>query len=88
MIPNTGGLAKKTNYNTNITEIENKIPSFTELVTSAALNIKPEVENKMPDITNPAAKATLNTKAAEVKSKIPDITNLANKVALNTRPQN
>ena len=37
-IPNTSGLFKKTDYNTKITEMENKIPGITGLVTTAALD--------------------------------------------------
>ena len=33
-VPNTNGLDKKTDYNTKVTEIENKIPSVTGLVTT------------------------------------------------------
>ena len=39
-IPNTGGLVKKTDYITKITEIENKIASITGLVTTTALRTK------------------------------------------------
>ena len=37
---------KKTDYNAKITEIENKIPDISNLVTKNALNT---VENKIPD---------------------------------------
>ena len=39
-MPNTSGLVKKTNLSTKITEIENKLPSFTGLVTTPAFNSK------------------------------------------------
>ena len=55
---------KKTDCNTKITEIENKIPSVTGLVNTAVLDTKAtEIENKIPDITNQAAKASLNAKS-------------------------
>lgn len=38
--PNTSGLIKKTNQNTKITEIKNKVSSVTELVTTAVFNKK------------------------------------------------
>ena len=39
-IPNTSGLVQKTDYNTEITDIENKIHSANGLVTTTSLNIK------------------------------------------------
>ena len=81
-------MVKKTDCNTKITEIENKILNVTtSLVTTAAENTKAtEIENKIPDITNVAAKAVLYTKATKVESKIPDSINLATiKAALNRR---
>ena len=60
-------MVKKTDYITKITEIENKIPSVTGLVTTAALNAKTtEIKNKIPNLTNLAAKDALNTKEAMV----------------------
>lgn len=50
------GLVKKIDYNTEMTEIENKI-SIIILKTQAT-----EIENKMPDITNLVLKASVNTK--------------------------
>ena len=61
---------KRTDFNAIFTEIENKIPSVTGLVTTA---------------NNLATKEALNTKATDVKSKTPGITNLATKAALNTK---
>ena len=44
--PNTSGMIKKTDHNTNITEIESKIRSVTGLVATAAFNTKAtEIEN-------------------------------------------
>ena len=42
-IPDTSGLVKKTNYNTKITELANKIPDISNLAKKAALTT---VENK------------------------------------------
>ena len=44
----TSGLVKKTDYNTKITEIEDKIPDSSDLATKTALTT---VENKIPSIT-------------------------------------
>ena len=43
------GLLKKKTDNKKITEIENKIPSISGLVTDAALTA---VENKIPDVSS------------------------------------
>ena len=42
------GLVKKTDYNTNITKIEDKIPSISRLATSTLTT----VENKIPHVSN------------------------------------
>ena len=42
-------LLKKINYNTKITELENKIPDISNLATKAALTA---VENKITSISN------------------------------------
>ena len=68
-------LIKEINYNNKITEIGNKLPSFSGLVTTAAL----------PDITNITTKGALNTKAARGESNILCITYLATKAAINTK---
>ena len=81
-------LVKKIDYNTKITESENKVTSFTGFSTTTVLNTKVTViVNKILGITNLATKAVLNTKAAEVESKIRDIKILATKAALNTKSQ-
>ena len=48
-IPDTSDLAKKTDLNAKITEIEGKIPSITGLATNSALNAISEIENKVSD---------------------------------------
>ena len=40
-------LLKKTNYNTTITELENKIPEISNLATKTALTA---IENKIPSV--------------------------------------
>ena len=47
---------KKVDYNTKITDLENKIPNISHLATKTALT---SVENKIPDITNLATKTAL-----------------------------
>ena len=73
----TSNFVLKTNYNTKITELENKIPDISNLATKTALTM---VENKIPSIGNLATKAELTT----VENKIPNISNLATKAALTT----
>ena len=48
-IPDTNGFVKKTCYSAKASEIENKIPSISDLATSSALTA---VENKIPDVKN------------------------------------
>ena len=59
----------KTKYNTDKTELENKIPDVSNLVKKTKLT---ELENKIPDISNLATKIALTT----VENKIPSISNL------------
>ena len=68
-------VVKKTDYNAKITEIGNKIPGISNLVTKTALNT---VENKIPDVSELATKAWLTA----VEKKIPIINNFATKIAL------
>ena len=48
-IPDTSDLAKKTDLNAKITEVENKIPSITGLATNSVLTA---VKNKIPGISS------------------------------------
>ena len=66
-IINTTGLVKKTDCNTNITEIKSKIPNVTVLVTTAAPNTKVTEIEKMSGITNLPTKTALITTVAEVE---------------------
>ena len=77
----TSGLLKKTDNNTKITEIENKIPDTSSFAKKADYNTKiTKIEDKIPNTTNLATKTALIT----VENKIRDISNLATKTALNT----
>ena len=58
---------KKTDYNAKITEIENKIPDISNLVTKNALNT---VENKIPDTSGLVKKTDYNTKITEIEVKL------------------
>ena len=75
----TNEVVKRTDYNSKITEIENKIPDISNLATKTELTT---VENKIPDISDLVKKTDYNTKIAEIEGKIPDISNLATKTSL------
>ena len=66
-IPNKSDLPKKTELNANITEIENKIPSITELATNSVLT---GAENKIPNVINLVTKTKYNAKISDIEEKI------------------
>ena len=68
----TSDFVLKTKYQTDKTELENKIPNVTDFVKKAKLT---ELENKIPDISNLATKTALTT----VENKIPNVSNLVKK---------
>ena len=68
----------RTKYNTDKTELENKIPNVTDFVKKAKLA---ELENKIPDISNLATKTELTA----VENKIPNVSNLVKKTDYNTK---
>ena len=68
----TSGFVLKTKYDTDKSELENKIPNVTDFVKKAKLT---ELENKIPDISNLATKTVLTT----VENKIPSVTSLVKK---------
>ena len=68
----------KTKYQTDKTELENKIPNMTEFIKKAKLT---ELENKIPDISNLATKTALTA----VENKIPSVSNLVKKTDYNTK---
>ena len=79
---NTSGLVKKTDYNTKITEIEDKIPDSSSFVKKTDYSTKiTEIEGKIPDISDLATKTALTT----LENKIPSITGLVEKTDYNTK---
>ena len=68
-------VVKKADYNTKITDLENKIPDISNLITKTALT---SVENKIRTIGNLATKTAFTS----IENKIHDISNLATKTAL------
>ena len=68
-------VVKKADYNTKITEIENRIPDTSNLATKTAFTT---VENKIPNINGLATK----TESTTVENKNPHISGLATKTAL------
>ena len=70
----------KTNYQTDKTELKNKIPDVTDFVKKANLA---ELENHIPDISNLATKAELTA----VENKIPNVSILVKKTDYNTKLQ-
>ena len=72
----TSGLVKKTNCNTKISEIKDRIPDTSSFVKKTDYNTKiTEIEGKIPDISGLATKTALTT----VENKIPSITGLVKK---------
>ena len=58
---------KNTDYDTKITELENKIPDVNNLATKTALTT---VENKIPSISNLVNKTNYNTEVTEIENKL------------------
>ena len=66
-IPDTSGLVKKkTDFNSKITEVENKIPNICNLATNSALTA---VENRIPNVSSLVKKVDYNTKIREIDGK-------------------
>ena len=66
----TSGFVLKTKYDTDNSELKNKIPDTSGLVKKTDYNTKiTEIENKVPDISNLATKTALTTN----ENKIPKI---------------
>ena len=66
-VPDTSGLVKKkTDFNSKIIEVQDKIPSITGLATNSALTA---VENKIP-VNGSLKKTDYNTKTAEIENKV------------------
>ena len=60
-------MAKKTDFNSKITEVEGKIPSISGLATNSALTA---VENKIPDVSGLVTKADYDTKISGIEKKL------------------
>ena len=75
----TSKFVDKTNYNAKIKDIEYKIPSITNLATTAALTA---VQNKIPNVSNLVKKADYVAKISDIKGKYFTISNY-NKFANN-----
>ena len=60
---------KKTDFNTKITEIENKIPSISGLATNSALTA---VEDKIPNVSSLVKKTDYHTEIIEIEKKLTD----------------
>ena len=72
----------KSKYDTDKTEVENKIPDTSGLVKKTNYDAKiAYTEDKIPDASGLATKTTLTT----VENKIPSIDNLVNKTDYNTK---
>ena len=74
----TSDFVLKTKYNTDKTELENKIPNVADFIKKAKLT---EMENKIPDVSN----LTTKTALTGVENEIPDVSNLVNKKDYNTK---
>ena len=74
----TSDFVLKTNYQTEKTELEKKIPDVTNLVKKTKLT---EVENKISDVSSLVTKIALTT----VENKIPDVSSLVKKTDYKTK---
>ena len=80
----TSGFVLKTKYDTDKSELENKIPDTRGLVKKTDYNTKiTEIESKMQDVSSLATKTLLTI----VENKIPDVSNLVKKTDYNTKIQ-
>ena len=78
----TSDFVLKTKYQTDKTELENKIPDTSGLVKKTDYNTKiTEIEDKIPDTSNLATKTALTT----VENKRPDVSGLVKKEDYNTK---
>ena len=78
----TSGFVLKTKFDTDKSELENKIPDTSDLAKKTTYNTKiTEIEGKIPDISNLATKTALTI----VENKIPDDTNLVKKTDYNAK---
>ena len=72
----TSGFVLKTKYDTNKSQLKNKIPDTSGLFKKTDYDTKiDDIEAKIPDVSDLATKAALNT----VENKIPNVSNLDKK---------
>ena len=76
----TSDFVLKTRYQTDKTELENKIPYLTDFVKKAKLN---QLENKIPDVSSLGTKTSLTA----VENKIPSVSNLVKKQTITLKLQ-
>ena len=60
-------VVKKTDFNSKISEVEDKIPSISGLATNSALTA---VENKIPDVTNLVTKTNFDAKLKALSDRV------------------
>ena len=78
----TSGFVLKTKYDTDKSELDNKIPDTSSLVKKTNYDAKiTEIENKIPDISTSATKTALTA----VENKIPSVSILVKKTDYNTK---
>ena len=78
----TSGFALKAKYDTDKSELENRVTDTSGLVKKTDYNTKiTEIEGKIPDVSNLATKTALTT----VENKIPSVSNLVKKTDYNTK---
>ena len=78
----TSTFVLKTEYDTDKSELENKIPDTNGLVKKTDYNTKiTEIEGKIPDVSDLATKTALTA----VDNKIPDVSSLVKKTEFNTK---
>ena len=77
----TTGFVLKTKYDTDKSELENKIPHTSDLVKKTDYSKITEIEDKIPDVSNLVTKTALTT----VENKIPDVSSLLKKTDYNTK---
>ena len=78
----TSKFVLKTKYDTDKSELKNKIPDISGLVKKTDYSTKiTEIEGKIPHVSNLATKPALAT----VENKIPDVVSLAKKTDYNTK---
>ena len=72
----TSGFVSKTKYDTDKSELENKISDTSGLVKKTDYDAKvTDIEGKVPDVSGSARKTALTT----LENKIPDVSNLVKK---------